>query len=747
MKKAIKIILTILSIIILLLALTLFAAPRYAKSYLEKNSKELIGRQVDVGMIRLNFFTMTLVINDFVMYEANDEDVFVSFNKFRVNVKALPALKGEYTVSSLLLDELKVNVAFDGSDFNFEDFIEPTDSVMPEEEVPQELEVEVNDTVAGPLKLTLKRVKIRQSAVCYKDSKEGFEYNVSDINFELPEFKWDGEKSQADLKLSFHNQGDLKLRAEVHHVLERFSLTFSIDDFDLAPFSPYVSSYLATSGIEGKWSNTITVDGSLVNTDDVIVSGVVELKDFLINDDQGEAVVKQERMEVGLDSIDLLNSYFGIGKVLISGTEVNAALYQNSTNFDQLMLPMTEAAAADTLPDEGGEGALAQESEESDSVFFYVDSVIFEKGTVFFADHTLNRPFKYKVSDINVTTSGISPVEQNVPIYYSLLLNNDGKLNGNASISMTDPDDLEYSAELRGLNLKTFSPYSEFYIARPIKRGNMSFDGKAKMTSAHFHADNEIHINDIELGEKTQDEPRINMPVKLALAILKDKNGDVEIDVPMDGNPSDPNFSIAKLIGKTLTDFVLKVAATPFAVVGDVAGVNPERLEEIPLAFMQEGLSDKEIKILEQIALALEKKPELKFRFTLEIPAVKEMQSIALARVKTDYLKALDTPEDELQKAVKKLKDNDSGLLAYAQQRSGLSMSKSLGEHCVAIVGEERLKQEILALDTKRNKALSNYLLQTLKVNPDAVVVRTADVFNERIETKYPRYSVEVSVK
>jgi len=740
MKRFLKVLKITLISLFFILVLALFVAPRWARSYIEKNSQELIGRKVDVGLIRINYFKMALKISDFILYEENGIDAFVSFKTFYVNVQLWPALRGEYEVAEFLLDSPQISVVNLGEHFNFDSLSSnaAADTTQEEQAAPE-------DSVSAPLKIKLRNFKISGGSFTYTDIPQDYSHTISNLGLALDEFSWDNENAEADIALNFEPQGELLITADVNPVEQRYKLVLVLKELALEQFSPHLKAYLASSGIEGLYSNHIDINGSLKNTNDIVLSGNIELKDFVLNDADTNAVFKQALLRVELDSIDLGNQYFGVGDVLISGTEVYADLYDDYTNFDLLLQPMAKDTLQDTLAQEAEEPEDSTSSE--DASFYRLNHLAFEKGSVFFTDHTLNRPFKYEVSDVALEVSNVSPLAQEVPVSYALVLNKAGKLKGDAQLNMMAPANLSYSAELRDLNLNSFSPYTEYYIARPVKRGHFEFVGDAAMSEHQFKAQNSLRINDIEMGSKTDDDPELKLPINLALAILKDKNGDVIIDLPMTGDPSDPDFNVGKIIVKTLTNFVVKVASAPFAVVGDINGVDPERLKEIPLAFGQSVLQEKERETLRQIALALEAKPELRFHFTLEEPIALEKQWLAMQRVKQDYLKSIGIAEEDMFDEMEHLDVRDDSLMAYTFAISGADSLSSFEEQCLSVVGEEQLAQVQQTLSTQRKLALNTYLLDSLQVDSSSVVVRQADLVNAQLELTQPRFNVEVSIK
>ena len=126
----------ILSIVILIL-IAMFSAPPFLKNYLIKNSKELIGRQVDVKSLKYNYFNSTAKVYDFKMYEANEEDIFVSFDTLILNLEPLRYFFGEMNIEQLYVQGLELNIEMKDTVFNFDDLVAyhstPSDTLITEE--------------------------------------------------------------------------------------------------------------------------------------------------------------------------------------------------------------------------------------------------------------------------------------------------------------------------------------------------------------------------------------------------------------------------------------------------------------------------------------------------------------------------------------------------------------------------------------------------------------------------------------
>jgi uncharacterized protein involved in outer membrane biogenesis len=134
-----------------------------------------------------------------------------------------------------------------------------------------------------------------------------------------------------------------------------------------------------------------------------------------------------------------------------------------------------------------------------------------------------------------------------------------GKLN-----PLVKPIELDITAKMRDLDLAPLSPYSVRYSGHGIERGKMSMDVNYKVApDGQLTATNKLVLNQLQFGEEVQGAPN-SLPVRLAVALLADRNGVIDVDLPLSGSLNDPQFSIGPLIFKAVVNLIVKAATAPF---------------------------------------------------------------------------------------------------------------------------------------------------------------------------------------
>lgn len=719
----------ILFSIITVLFFIFFFLSSIVRYWVVKNSEELIGRKLEIAELHFNYLKVSVRIQGFTLYEHKSEEKFVSFDELYVNFEPWRLLSGEYSVSQVYLNGLNLLVIQGADGFNFDDLMaqkeeQPVDSLATEEKT-------------EALKFAIQNIEFKNGRINYQNTEKANEIDLDSINLALPLIAWNNEKSEMGVNFSLGEEGRVGIDANVDHAKNRYLINLMVSSVDLHPFVAYLGDYMNVSEIAGKVSTQLAINGSMQNVMDIWVNGKASVSDFFLKDVDGNRFIAVKLTTVDLDSLNVGTSYYHLGKLRIEEPEIYASLYPKTTNIEQIFQPYFQSDSIVT-------DSVATEEE----LFYQIDSISVVKGSFNFSDHSLNRNFVYDMNDINIEMGTLSEKEKSIPLTYSIRLNESGKSTGKASFNLNDFHTFSFQGSIEKLELMSFSPYSEFYIARPITQGEFNYDCSIEMNPKELTNNNKIRINELDFGGKTKDPNTIKAPVRLALYLLKDQNDVIDFDLPVSGNPSDPKFKLGKIVWKTLMNFLVKTASQPFNILGNLAGANPESIQKIPFQLLQDSLTVKQKKSLNQIALILKKKPELKFNFTQETNLEEEEGLMSIKECVARYHQSISSPNLTLSNADLVAWANSNPEFAkYIGKDSTLNGEQSIQDLCSRQVGAESLKLKFSELLTKRNAQLSSYLKDSLLVNPELFEVKTADLRNLSEEQKAPSYRVEVSLK
>ncbi|MDR2548798.1 MAG: DUF748 domain-containing protein [Desulfobulbus sp.] len=251
---------------------------------------------------------------------------------------------------------------------------------------------------------------------------------------------------------------------------------------------------------------------------------------------------------------------------------------------------------------------------DEDGLSYRIDRVRVEAGDLVFADLSLLPQFKTRIHDLGGTVVGLaSAAEKQAKVQL------EGRVDelGTAKISgVLRPSDFAKASDLnlvfRNLEMKNLSPYSGKFAGRLIKSGKISADLGYTLQDYKMTGNNKIVIDNLLLGDKVEAPEAGNLPLDLAIALLKDANGRIDIGLPVTGDLNDPHFSLGALVWKMLTNVITKAAAAPFMALGGLLGGNADQFESVAFAPGSRDLAPVEQDRLLKLAEALDRRPNLK---------------------------------------------------------------------------------------------------------------------------------------
>jgi hypothetical protein len=194
-----------------------------------------------------------------------------------------------------------------------------------------------------------------------------------------------------------------------------------------------------------------------------------------------------------------------------------------------------------------------------------------------------------------------------------------GRAEGTASLEITGklnplakPLALDIKGKVRDLELAPLSPYSIKYAGHGIERGKLSVDvAYLVLPSGQLTASNNIILNQLTFGEKVEGAPN-SLPVKLAVALLADRNGVIDINLPISGSLNDPQFSLGPIIFKVIVNLIVKAITSPFSLLASAFGGGGDELSQVAFAPGSAALSAEAKLGLDKVAKALTDRPALK---------------------------------------------------------------------------------------------------------------------------------------
>jgi hypothetical protein len=242
-----------------------------------------------------------------------------------------------------------------------------------------------------------------------------------------------------------------------------------------------------------------------------------------------------------------------------------------------------------------------------------VHSVTLKNGRATFNDRFVKPNYTAELSAIEGSVSAVSstdPKPANVSVkgrvYRTAPLTISGVVQPFAKFLT-----LDIKASARGVDLPRFTTYSAKYVGYPIERGKLSMDIEYRIKDRQLQASNRVQLDQLTFGAKTDSPQATTLPVMLAVALLKDSSGNIDINLPISGSLDDPSFSVGGIIVRVIGNLIVKAVTSPFSLLASAFG-GGEELSYIGFEPGSTALSDDGKEKLKKLATALANRPSMK---------------------------------------------------------------------------------------------------------------------------------------
>lgn len=182
-----------------------------------------------------------------------------------------------------------------------------------------------------------------------------------------------------------------------------------------------------------------------------------------------------------------------------------------------------------------------------------------------------------------------------------------------------DPLGPQLSADLvliaKGIDMPAMSPYAVRHLAYPIEKGKLSLDLRYRIQDGQINADNRIFLDQLTFGDRVDSPGALSIPLTLAVALLKNRRGEIDIELPISGSLNDPQFSIGGIVFKALVNLLVKAVTAPFALIASLFGGSAD-LSQITFAPGSGSIGTDANKVLGSIAKAMLDRPGIRLEVT-----------------------------------------------------------------------------------------------------------------------------------
>ena len=416
----------------------------------------------------------------------------------------------------------------------------------------------------------------------------------------------------------FSPQGVLAVKGTASVASRRADLAVELTDFPLAGATPYLTPRFNLHITEG----TVSARGQLAvavpagAAPQILFRGDAEMDRFAtVDGGSGEGFVSFASL--GLKQLDFTSTPLAldIDQVSLIEPSLHVTLYHDgSTNLDTILRRTApeNSAAKNSPPAFSLDQPSAASHPPSGIPPINIGRVVLTNGSLTLTDRSINPNASFAVDDLAGLISGLSSKERtratidlrakvdNSPVTVA------GRVNLFSSDGFAD-----LTAGCSDIDLQPASPYFGKYAGYTLGRGSLSLDLQVHLQQRHLDSQNIVTLNQFTLGEKTGSPDATGLPVRFAIAMLKDASGKIVLNLPVQGSLDDPSLAIGRVVFQAVANVLVKATTAPFALLGSMFGGANQPLDHIDFAPGATEVAPKEMKKIDVLARAFVARPGL----------------------------------------------------------------------------------------------------------------------------------------
>ena len=487
-----------------------------------------------------------------------------------------------------------------------------------------------------PWQVLLKDVQLRNYQVHLADrqAKPAVALELGPLNVDVQNFD-SLNRSPFTLKVDtgLGKQGKIQATGEVNLNPVSAKLKVNTQDIDLRVAQSYISPFIRLELRSGMLGSNLDVNlkstaplalqiTGRAQVDQLHTLDTLKTRDFLKWQRLVlEGVNYQHGDSLSIDKVNLLQPY---ARFMIND--------DRTTNVDDLLIPQPA--------DSGAKSAAKPAASKEKPLGIHIGQIAINDGSANFADFSLTPNFATAIQQLNGQIGTIDS-RQAKPASVDIK----GKVDRYAPVTIkgsVNPFDpmaaLDIATSFKRVELTTLTPYSGKFAGFRIRKGRLNLDLHYVITKGQLKAENKVVVEQLQLGEKVDSADAVDLPIRLAIALLKDSDGKISIELPVTGDLNNPQFSVMPIVWQTLRNLVVRAATAPFKFIGGlVTGGGSEDLGNVSFAAGSSDLSKDAEGALNTLAKALKERPTLRLEIEGTAAASSDGPFLAAQRLEREY--------------------------------------------------------------------------------------------------------------
>jgi hypothetical protein len=440
-----------------------------------------------------------------------------------------------------------------------------------------------------------------------------------------------GTNLEATLSLNWNTNGSIKVATSASLLPPTADVQLDLDQLDLGTLDPYLEPKLNLFILGSKLGLHGTVHLRTPNDrmPEVAFNGDASLNDFHTVDGVfGQDLVKWDALRFNGIAANLNPPSVAVKQIDVDKAYARVIIETNHTiNLLNALRPATTNApapgeingvAAKTARADARRTGPQTAGTRSPLPQISIGAIVLTNTALSFNDRSIQPEVNLSIRDVNGEVAGLSTKElQHAEIHLAAKVDGVGPADITGTInpfSGTETNHIRIA--VKDVDLTPASPYAGKFAGYGIAEGKLNLELNYELAGKKLTAKNVITLDQFNFGEKVNSPDATHLPVRLAVAILKDRDGKIVLDVPVEGSLDDPKFRVGKVVTRAIVNLLTKVATSPFSLIGAMFGGGGEELGYQEFDPGSSRLTASDLQKLDTLQKALHERPALRLEIT-----------------------------------------------------------------------------------------------------------------------------------
>lgn len=491
----------------------------------------------------------------------------------------------------------------------------------------------------APWHVQVAEARIADGKVQVRDEATGStpaELRLEHLDLSLKHIDSKAGKAELDGKVQVNGKGALAVRGPLSLAPFGADLALEWQDLNLLPFQPYFAARLNARLTAGQLSGSGQVQlaqqaASKAGPEGLAIGfkGQATLGDLALLDSNAISLLNWKSLYFGAVDVHLAPAQgplVSVGEVALSDFSARADIAPDGKlNLAQLLLP---------AKGEGSANSQAAASSPSPAATVKIGKVTLQGGRVAFTDRFIKPGYSARltgvggrIGELQAQAGSAADFDVRGKVDNSAPLQVAGRMN-----PLLSPPYLDLKASVRGFDLSPLSPYAGKFAGYGISKGKLSLDVTYHLENNQLQANNRLFLDQLTFGDRVDSPQATSLPVQLVVSLLKNRRGEIDLNLPISGSLDDPQFSLGGVIVKVIVNLLEKAVTAPFSLIASLFS-GGEELSYLDYSAGRATLSPASLKRLDSIARALEDRPALRLEITGRADPEQDLEGLKHARL------------------------------------------------------------------------------------------------------------------